>query len=60
MKLIKLQDTLSPDLLRKAKACGNPERLLKAMGTAVVSLAQLQGIEHARHQPRVRILPLKH
>ena len=40
MKLIKLQDTLSPDLVKKAKACGDPERLLRAMGTAVVALGQ--------------------
>jgi len=37
---VKIKDTISPELLRMAKAASDPKPLLEAMGTAVVSMAQ--------------------
>ncbi len=45
MSLVKIQDTISPDLLAKARACGNPQRYLQAMGTAAVSMARRAFVE---------------
>lgn len=45
MKLVKLKDTVSPDLLKKARACNNPERCLQAMGSAVVNLGRRAFVE---------------
>ena len=41
MALIKIKDTLSPDLARRAGAAADKRPLLLAMGTAVKSLGQL-------------------
>lgn len=40
MKLFQMRDGISPDLLRKARAVGSPQRHLKAMGMAVKSLGK--------------------
>lgn len=40
MPLIKIKDTISPDLKRRARAAGNKQPLLLAMGTAVKGLGQ--------------------
>ncbi len=45
MSLVKIKDTVSPDLLAKARACNDPQRYLQAMGTAVVSLAKRAFVE---------------
>jgi hypothetical protein len=39
MALIKIRDTLSPDLIRRAKAAREKRPLLEAMGQSVKSLA---------------------
>ena len=40
MKLIRLKDTITPDLLKKASVVADKKPLLKAMGTSVVSLGR--------------------
>jgi phage gpG-like protein len=39
MSLVKIRDTISPDLLRKARAAADRKPLLRAMGSAALSLA---------------------
>lgn len=39
-KLIKIKDTLTPDLRKRARAASNKRPLLQAMGTAIQSLGQ--------------------
>lgn len=40
MSLIKIKDTISPDLLKRARAAGDTRPLLMAMGTAVKTVGQ--------------------
>jgi phage gpG-like protein len=49
-KLIKIKDTLTPDLRKRARAAANKRPLLQAMGTAIQSLGQ-QAFTDAAKRP---------